>query len=147
MLPVCLHMQSQDHEHMLCYVYVNCVLGYEHICQVNMLHVFSCTFLHKNNIQTKTNNTGYPAHEPPRKINISKGLAGRFLFFLFFLFSFEFFFFFCFYMCFFDCKCKSLKRLGENIKNNRKKHKKNRKTRRKTEKTKIQDIQPTNFRE
>ena len=26
-------------------------------------------------------------------------------------------------MCLFDCKCKSLKRLGENIKNNRKKHK------------------------
>ena len=34
----------------LCYVYVNCVLGYEHICQVNMLHVLSCTFLHENNI-------------------------------------------------------------------------------------------------
>ena len=49
---------------MLCYVYVNCVLGYEHICQVNMLHVFSCTFLHENNIQTKTNNTGYPALDP-----------------------------------------------------------------------------------
>ena len=38
---------------MLYYVYVNCVLGYEHICQVNMLHVLSCTFLHKNNIYTK----------------------------------------------------------------------------------------------
>ena len=34
-----------------------------------------------------------------------------------------------FYMCFFDCKCKSLKRLGENIKkNDRKKHKQNRTT-------------------
>ena len=29
--------------HMLCYVYVNYVLGYEHICQVNVLHVFWCT--------------------------------------------------------------------------------------------------------
>ena len=28
----------------------------------------------------KNRNTVYPAHEPPRKINISKGLAGRFLF-------------------------------------------------------------------
>ena len=26
-------------------------------------------------------NTGFPAHEPSRKINISKGLAGRFLIF------------------------------------------------------------------
>ena len=33
-------------------------------------------------------------------------------------------FFVCFYVCFFDCKCKRLKILGENInKNNRNKHK------------------------
>ena len=83
----------------------------------------------------KNRNTGFLAHEPPRKINISKGLAGRFLFSFFsflcvfffkVMFSLKFlcvFLFFCFYMCFFDCKCKSLKRLGEN----RKKTKRNRK--------------------
>ena len=67
----------------------------------------------------KTNrNTGYPAHEPPRKINISKGLAGRFLLFfvLFVVFLRVDSVVFCFYMCLFDCKCKCLKRLGENIK-------------------------------
>ena len=72
---------------------------------------------------SKNRNTGFPAHEPLRKINISKGLAGRFSFFVllcfpsssFFLFYFLFYKL-CFYMCFFDCKCKSLKRLGENIK-------------------------------
>ena len=42
------------------------------------------------------------------------------------MFSFEFFCCLCFCMCLFDCKCKSLKRLGENI-TNRKKHKNNRK--------------------
>ena len=68
-------------------------------------------------------NTGFPAHEPPRKINISKGLAGRFLFFYVVFYVFLRVLFFCliccFYVCicvFFDCKCKSLKRLGENIK-------------------------------
>ena len=48
-------------------------------------------------------NTGYPAHEPPRKKYISKGLAGRFLFFMFLCFfcvpsSFSVFLFL--YMCF-----------------------------------------------
>ena len=113
---------------MLCYVYVNCVLGYEHICYVNMLHVFSCTFLHENNIQTKTNNTGYPALDP----TANKYLSGS---------GWEISVFLFLYM-FFDCKCKSLKRLGENI-NNRKKLKNNRKTQRKTETTEIQDIQPS----
>ena len=134
---------------MLYYVYVNCVLGYEHICQVNMLHVFSCTVFHKNNISTKTNNTGYPAHEPPRQINISKGLAGIFFFFFMFLmFSFEFLCFsFCIYMCFFDCKCKNLKRLGEKQTTKHKETKNNRTTRMKTDKTEIQDFQLTNLRE
>ena len=52
--------------------------------------------------QQKNRNTGYPAHEPPRKINISKGLAWRFLFFFMFvfMFSFELFYVLCFYMCF-----------------------------------------------
>ena len=35
----------------------------------------------KENINNR--NTGFPAHEPPRKINISKGLAGRFFFLCF----------------------------------------------------------------
>ena len=36
-------------------------------------------------------------------------------------FPLSFYVIFCFYKCFFDCKCKSLKILGENIKQNRKK--------------------------
>ena len=49
----------------ICYNgYVNCVLGYERLCYLNMLHVLSCTFLHENNIYTKTNNTGCPALDP-----------------------------------------------------------------------------------
>ena len=54
--------------------------------------------------QHKTDrNTGYPAHEPPRQINISKGLAGRFrCFSVFVMFSLEFVlcFFLRFYMGF-----------------------------------------------
>ena len=37
----------------------------------------------RNNFKTnieQLRNTGFPAHEPPRKINISKGMAGRFQF-------------------------------------------------------------------
>ena len=100
--------------------------------------------------QNKNRNTGFPAHEPPRKINISKGLAGRFLFFLycFFMFSFEFCFFcliclFYVFICvFFDCKCKRLKRLGENIKQTER----NRTTTKQLKEqhtTLIQDIQPS----
>ena len=33
----------------------------------------------------KNRNTVFPAHEPPRKTNISKGLAGRFMFFILFV--------------------------------------------------------------
>ena len=51
----------------------------------------------------------------------------------------------CFYVCLFDCKCKSLKRLGENRKN-KKKHKKNIKTQRKTEKQKNQKSPSRNLR-
>ena len=50
-------------------------------------------------------------------------------------------------MCFFDCKYKSLKRLGENINKNRKKQQTTTTTQRKTKTTEIQDIQPTNLRE
>ena len=50
-------------------------------------------------------------------------------------------------MCFFDCKCKSLKRLGENIKNNRKKQQKEEQLKEQQKTTEIQDIQPTNLRE
>ena len=38
---------------------------------------------HKTNI-----NTGFPAHEPPRNINISKGLAGRFMLCMLFVYVF-----------------------------------------------------------
>ena len=81
----------------------------------------------------------------PRKINISQGLAGRFLLFFFFMYfmclfmfslEFVFMFFFVFlYVCF-DCKCKSLKRLGENIKQKHKetnKHKNSKKNIKQTE--------------
>ena len=73
-----------------------------------------------------------------QRINISQVLAGRFMVFLCFLFlfmlSFEFCCFcLCFYMCLFDCKCKSLKRLGENIKKTKINHKE---TYKKTKKTK-----------
>ena len=49
-----------------------------------------------------------------------------------------------FTLCFVDCKCKSLKRLGENINENKKKQKTNRQTRRQTENTtEIHNIQPS----
>ena len=42
---------------MTCYIaavcYVNCVLGYDKICYVNMLHVLSCTFLHEKTFKQK----------------------------------------------------------------------------------------------
>ena len=59
----------------------------------------------------------------------------------------------CFYTCCFDCKCKSLNRLGEHIfvffKKRKQKDNKKRKASRKTllQKTEILDIQPTNLRE
>ena len=57
------------------------------------------------------------------RINISQVPAGRFLFFLcLFVVLRVVLLCCCFYMCFFDCKCKSLKRLGENRKR-KKKHK------------------------
>ena len=46
-------------------------------------------------------------------------------------------------MCLFDCKCKSLNRLGENNNKNIKKHTKTEKLREKQQKTEIQDIQPS----
>ena len=56
-----------------------------------------------------------PSTQP--RIDISLVPAGRFLFFLFVCCSSSLFLLFvCFYMCLFDCKCKSLKRRGENIK-------------------------------
>ena len=71
--------------------YVNCVLGYEHICYFNMLHVLSCTFLHEKHISTKTNNTGYPALDPTANKYLS-GLGWEcisvVLFLLFFLEAF-----------------------------------------------------------
>ena len=49
------------------------------------------------------------------------------------------------YMCFFDCRCKNLNKLGENI--FLKKNIKKQKSFEKNIKTEIQDIQPTNLRE
>ena len=116
---------------------------------------------HKQNI-----NTGFPAREPLRKMNISKGLAGRFLFFFFFFFFLCFpliyiyiyihiyFLFFLFkdnmlLYVFFDCKCKSLKRLGENINNKHKEtYKQTEQLEGKQKKTtETNDFQPTNLRE
>ena len=82
-------------------------------------------------------NTGFPAHEPPRKIDISKCLAGIFLLFLFFFMfsledSFYVFLFYMFLYVFFECKCKSLKRLGENRTTTERNIHKNIKTRRNT---------------
>ena len=72
------------------------------------------TFRHKQTIQDIQ-----PSTRP--RINISQVPAGRFLLFLFCcLLCFPsscFCCVLCVYMCVcFDCKCKSLKRLGENIK-------------------------------
>ena len=53
---------------MTCYIaagsYVNCVLGYDNICYVHMLHVFSCTSLHEDKQLNNNRNTGYPALDP-----------------------------------------------------------------------------------
>ena len=98
---------------------------------------------------TSTNiNTWFPAHEPPRQIDISKGLAGRFMFFLFYVvLRVVLLFVLNGFMCCFDCKCKHLKRLGEhrtNIKKHKQQHKHSKKNIKQTE---IQDFQPTNLRE
>ena len=54
---------------MTCYIaagcYVNCVLGYDHICYVNMLHVLACTFFTREQQHLSTNiTTGYAALDP-----------------------------------------------------------------------------------
>ena len=81
------------------------------------------------------------------RINISQVPAGRFLLFLFVMLFFELFyvFVFVFLYVFFDCKCKRLKRLGENIKQNKQNINNNKKTtlRNNYEKSEIQDIQPS----
>ena len=86
----------------------------------------------KKNI-TNNRNTGYPAHEPPLKINISKGLAGRCLLLsVLYVFLRVFMLFSVFICVVFDCKCKSLKRLGENNKKNERNTNNNRTTQRTT---------------
>ena len=111
---------------MTCYIaawcYVNCVLGYAHICYVNLLHVLSCTFLHDKQQQHLNNNrhTGYPALDSTGNIYFSGSgweIMYLCLFCLLLCFLFE-----AVYVClfmllyvFFDCKCKHLNRLGENI--------------------------------
>ena len=114
-----------------CYIvagcYVNCVLGYDNICYVNMLHVLSCTFLHEIKHLNNNRHTGYPALDP----TANKYLSGSGWEIMHFVVSIDFMFlsklfffhlcflFFCFHMCFFECKCKRLNRLRENITNNR----------------------------
>ena len=53
---------------MTCYIaagcVANCVLGYDNICYVNMLHVFSCTLFAREKHLNKNINTGYPALDP-----------------------------------------------------------------------------------
>ena len=49
----------------------------------------------------------------------------------------------CFYMCFFDCKCKSLKRLGENNKQTERNRTNIKQLEEKQKTTEIQDIQPS----
>ena len=74
--------------------------------------------------QKNNKNTGYPALDPTANKYLS-GSGWEIMYFCFLclmFFSKLFMFFVCFYRCFFDCKCKSLNRLGENIQN-RKKHK------------------------
>ena len=86
------------------------------------------TFIQKQTIQYIQ-----PSTRP--RINISQVPAGRFLFLMFFyVVLWVVLFVLCCYMCLFDCKCKSLKRLGENIYTKKKKtdNKQNIKTQRKT---------------
>ena len=98
------------------------------------------TFIQKQTIQDIQ-----PSTRP--RINISQVPAGRFLFFLCFIFSvflcFCLFVFYVFIYVFFDCKCNSLKRLGENINKTERNIKQQKTTQRKTATTEIQDIQPS----
>ena len=55
--------------------YVNCVLGYDNIFYVNMVHVLSCTFSHEKQHLNKHRTTGYPAVDPTA--NISQVPAGK----------------------------------------------------------------------
>ena len=69
--------------------YVNCVLGYDNICNVNMLHVLSCTFLHDKDFQTKTEIQDIQPSTRPRT-NLYQVPAGKqivFMVFLCFMFS------------------------------------------------------------
>ena len=83
----------------------------------------------KKNI--KHRNTGYPALDPTANKYLS-GSGWEISVFLFLCFSLSCSVFFVF-MCFVDCKCKSLKRLGEHIKTTERNITNNRNNRRKTE--------------
>ena len=104
---------------MTCYIaagcYVNCVLGYDDICNVKMLHVLSCTFLHEKQRLNKNKHTGYLALDPTANKYFS-GSGWEIMYFgfycfydSFYVFARSFYVLFCFYMCCFVCKCKSLK--------------------------------------
>ena len=79
----------------------------------------------------KNRNTGYPDLDPTANKYLS-GSGWEISVFLFLCFSLSCSVFFVF-MCFVDCKCKSLKRLGEHIKTTERNITNNRNNRRKTE--------------
>ena len=79
--------------------YVNRVLGYDNICYVNMLHVLSCTFLHENNIQTKTEIQDIQPSTRPR-INMSQVLAGKSCIYVLYVCLDVLIVVSCFYVCF-----------------------------------------------
>ena len=89
---------------MTCYIaagcYVNCVLGYDKIRYVNMLHVLWCTFYTRTTIK-QNRNTGYPALDPTKNkyFSVFGWETNVFmLFMLFMFFSKLFMFVFCFYV-------------------------------------------------
>ena len=73
---------------------------------------------------TTNRNTGYPAQDPTAnkyiRFRLGNNVFLMFLLYVFFLLfspSLVVVFVLLLYMCLFDCKCKSLNRLGENSKN------------------------------
>ena len=56
---------------MTCYIaagwYADCVLGYDNICYVNMLHVLSCTFAHEKQTFKQQHKYNISNPRPDRK--------------------------------------------------------------------------------
>ena len=97
-----------------------------------------------NSTNSKNINTRYPALDPTANKYLSGSGWEISVVVLLFCFPSSCFVLFMFvYMCF-DCKCKSLKQVGEHITNNNtNKQKRNIQTQRNTETTEIQYIQPS----